>query len=53
MHRVEHLHSEGDAHTPAATKLVKYLALLQGDLALFLTADERPVTPEHSVSSPH
>lgn len=34
-------------------KFVQYLPLLQGDLALFLTADERPVTPEHSVPSPH
>lgn len=28
---------------------MEYLPLLQGDLALFLTADERPVTPEHPV----
>ncbi len=31
----------------------QYLSLLQGDLALFLTANKRPVTPEHLVSSPH
>lgn len=29
-----------------------YLSLLQGDLALFFTADERPVTPEHVVLNP-
>lgn len=34
-------------------KFVQYLSLLQGDLALFLTADERPVTSEHLVLNPH
>lgn len=32
---------------------MQYLPLLQGDLALFFAADERPVTPEHSVASMH
>lgn len=32
---------------------LQYLPLLQSDLALLLTADERPVAPEHSVSSKH
>lgn len=31
---------------------LQYLSLLQGDLALFLAADERPVTPEDLVTSP-
>lgn len=31
----------------------QYLALLQSDLALFFAANERPVTPEHSVTSVH
>lgn len=34
-------------------RFVQYLSLLQGDLALFLTADERPGTPEHLVPSTH
>lgn len=31
---------------------LQYLSLLQGDLALFLAADECPVTPEDLVTSP-
>lgn len=46
--------AEEDAHTALSQsaiiiKFVQYLPLLQRDLALFLTADKRPVTPEHPV----
>lgn len=36
----------------SAQACMQYLSLLQGDLALFLAADERPVTPEDLVTSP-
>lgn len=32
---------------------IHYLSLLQGDLALFLAADERPVTLEHLIPCSH
>lgn len=32
---------------------MQYLPLLQGDLALFFAADERPVTAEHLVACMH
>lgn len=38
---------------PVIVRSHRYLALLQGDLALLLAADERSVTPEHLVSSLH